>query len=252
MSILVLLSQKLAAFVVMITAMEYLVLRRQFTDQGVWSWSVVGQEFSHYPRVIKTVLNFFLSDRSIVPHFVVRLGLGCALLFADELQPLLLAALWLSTVLIAIRMRGTFNGGSDVMTAVVLACLALGNTQFGIYYLAVQVAGSYVVAGFVKLKNAEWRNGTALPHFMQAQTYGAPKWAQILVSKRFLSVSLSWFIILFECSFPIAFLSRELCALYLCLGLGFHLMNFFILGLNRFFWIWLSAYPVIYSLAQVR
>ena len=252
MSIFVLLSQKLIAFAVMVSAMEYLILRDQFSINGVWSWKVVGKEFKNYPALIRSGLSFFLNDLVIVLHILLRLILGGILLFANDLNPPLLAVLWFSTILIAIRMRGTFNGGSDVMSAVILGCLALGNTKFGIYYLAVQVSGSYVVAGIVKLKNKEWRNGSALPHFMRARTYGAPKWAARLASQKFLALLLSWIIILFECSFPLAFLSRQLCMAYLAVGLGFHLMNFFILGLNRFFWVWIASYPVIYSLAQVR
>lgn len=250
MSIFVLLSQKLAAFAVMIQSMEYLILRRQFGTNGVWSWNVIGKEFKRYPKLLSYALGLTLGDESFVLHLVLRLALACYLLFATELNPPVLGALWLSTVLIAVRMRGTFNGGSDMMTAVVLGCLALGNTKFGIYYLIVQVTASYVVAGAVKFMNQDWRKGTALAHFMRTRTYGAPKWAGQIASVKWLAFLLSWFIILFECSFPLAFLSRELFVIFACLGIGFHLINFLVLGLNRFFWIWIAAYPVLYTFVQ--
>lgn len=55
----------------------------------------------------------------------------------------------------------------------------------------------------------------------------------------------SWGVLAFECSFPIALLDIRAGIALLALASGFHLANALILGLNRFFWAWVSAFPAL-------
>lgn len=150
----------------------------------------------------------------------LRLAASIALFFGSP--PALVWFLLLTTVLTAVRFGGTLNGGSDYMTVVALSSLLV---PWGRLYLAVQLTLSYFVAGLVKLRQRDWRNGSALTRLT-----GLPR-------------QLAWPVLLWECTFPLAWLSHSLCLAYLAVGLVFHLANSKMLGLNRFFWIWLAAYP---------
>lgn len=150
----------------------------------------------------------------------LRLIASLALFFTCT--PALVWFLLLSTVSTAVSFGGTLNGGSDYMTVVILSSLLL---PCGRLYLAVQLTLSYFVAGLVKVKQRDWRNGSALTRLT-----GLP-------------AKLAWPVLLWECTFPLAWFNYHLCLGYLAVGLVFHLANTKILGLNRFFWIWLAAYP---------
>ena len=150
------------------------------------------------------------------------LRLAASLALFGTASPLLVWFLLFTTVYTAVRFGGTLNGGSDYMTVVALSSLLV---PWGRLYLAVQLTLSYWVAGLVKLKHKDWRNGSALTRLT-----GLPG-------------QLAWPVLLWECTFPLAWLNHGLCLGYLAVGLVFHLANAKILGLNRFFWIWLAAYP---------
>ena len=159
---------------------------------------------------------WFPSDRIFGYLLWLRLFASLALFLcpANALVWLLIAI----TLLTAIRFGGSLNGGSDAMTMVVLSSRLV---PWGRTYLAVQLTLSYFVAGLVKLRLPEWRNGRALTALT-----GLP-------------AGLSWPALLWECSFPLAWFCP---APYLTVGALFHLINTRRLGLNRFFWIWLAAY----------
>lgn len=142
-------------------------------------------------------------------------------LFATT-SPVLIWVLLLTTILTSVRFGGTLNGGSDYMTVVVLSSLLV---PWGQTYLAVQLTLSYFVAGLFKLKHPDWRDGTALTRLT-----GMP-------------AQLAWPTLLWQCTFPLVWLNHSLCLVYLAIGVVFHLANAKVLGLNRFFWIWMAAYP---------
>jgi hypothetical protein len=55
---------------------------------------------------------------------------------------------------------------------------------------------------------------------------------------------------LFELVFPLALLSPQALVIGLGLAVLFHFVNACLFGLNRFFWIWLAAYPSLLWLQQ--
>lgn len=80
----------------------------------------------------------------------------------------LIGILFLTHLLICIRFRGTFNGGSDMMTFVLLTgvfislCSESEQTQkLGLIYITINTLFSYFKAGISKLIRSEWRKGEA-------------------------------------------------------------------------------------------
>jgi hypothetical protein len=193
-----------------------------------WSWDCLRLEI---PRVLHPLLK---SNRLLL---TVRLlaAIG-ALLFGE---PVFIAILLFSTWAIAIRWRGTFNGGSDAMTFLILAAWLLAACvpqleSVCLLYVAIQLVLSYFVAGIAKIFNPQWRNGEALTYFFAQSGFNI---------SRGTSLGLSWILIAIECLFPFAFYAPTL---FVITAITFHVANVYIFGLNRFFFAWLAAYPALF------
>ena len=160
---------------------------------------------------------------------------------------------WILTgwsVMLLRRFDGPYNGGADKMTLLILTCLSLAHlaptrfwTEMALSYLAIQVVLSYFVSGWVKLRNPDWRNGTALRDVFGFSTYPVAENLRALSDAPRLTLVASWFVISLEVAFPLALSSTELLFAALAATALFHLANACVFGLNRFFWIWLAAYP---------
>lgn len=164
----------------------------------------------------------------------------------------ILILLYLSYFTASIKYRRNINGASDSLSFIILTCYLLSTlvpslSSLVLGYVCAQVVASYFIAGLVKLKFPGWRSGQALLDFLELKKYASsPSARSLLLAKPRLSFLASWTVILFELSFPLAFFNPLLLKIYLLIGALFHLGNFFIFGLNRFFWLWFSTYPLLY------
>lgn len=148
--------------------------------------------------------------------------------------------------------QGPYNGGADRMSLLILSCLCLvyflpsqrwQEIAFG--YLAVQLVLSYFISGWVKIKNPDWRNGRALSDVFQFSAYPVSESLRGWSKSPQLLLVMSWGVMLFELLFPISLLSTSSLAIALFAAACFHFANACLFGLNRFFWIWIAAYPSI-------
>lgn len=155
------------------------------------------------------------------------------------------------------RFQGPYNGGSDRMGLLTLYCLSLVHLMprpdlqevaFG--YLALQLLLSYVIAGWVKIRNPEWRYGRALADVFLFSAYPTSESVRVLADWSRLLLVMSWAVMLFELFFPLAILSQTTLIAGLVIAGIFHLANACLFGLNRFFWFWLAAYPSILWLQE--
>jgi hypothetical protein len=178
-------------------------------------------------------------------------------LLAGWQTPWACAALVIVSFFILKRFQGPYNGGSDRMGLLILCCLTLTHfmpvprwQEYAFGYLALQLVLSYFIAGAVKVVNADWRSGRALQDVFLFSAYpvseSVRKWAY---RPRILFV-MSWAVMLFELSFPFALMTQETLVVGLVLAACFHFANACLFGLNRFFWVWLAAYPSILWLQQ--
>jgi hypothetical protein len=239
-------TERLLGFALLLQTLELLQLRRTFSDSGVWAFAVLAEELQVLPRPLRWLLPY--------PAFMGVLALRLALapllmLGVSGLAPLLL----LSQLLICARFRGTFNGGSDYMSVVVLlgltgaACFpgSPSIVKASLAYICVQLVFSYFIAGSVKLARTEWRSGVALARLLASNRYGTPAWLVRLSQQPALAKVLTWALLAFECGFPAALLGPRVAALFLACGTLFHLGNVVAFGLNRFLFAWLAAYPAL-------
>ncbi|QHQ37146.1 HTTM domain-containing protein [Algicella marina] len=163
-----------------------------------------------------------------------------------------LIGLWLVCLIQLHRFDGPYNGGADKMVMLVLTCAGLAHLapdpywqDMALAYLAVQLLLSYFVSGWVKVVRAAWRSGRALRDVFAYSAYPASEAMRALAHRPRTLVLASWAVIAFELLFPLALFHQFTLMAALAIGAVFHLANAFCLGLNRFFWAWISAYPAL-------
>ncbi len=182
---------------------------------------------------------------------VVRLLLSLLLLMG--FQPVLVeAGLLIIACVLLYRFQGPYNGGSDCMSILVLLCLFLSHIsptpfwqQLALGYLAFQLTFSYFQSGYIKIINADWRSGQALTDVFAITAYPVSEHARRWAKSPQLMFVMSWSVIVFELLFPLSLLNHYALIVALAIAAMFHLANACLFGLNRFFWIWPAAYPII-------
>lgn len=230
---------------------ELIAIRASFSESGIWRWSVIREEFSTAPQLVRLALDRMLSDRAFLILLVLRLLGSCVLPVYPHV--VLVVALLLSTLLISVRWRGSFNGGSDSMAIVLLSGITLSSAwpdavtaQLAcLWYIALQCCSSYFVSGVVKLQQREWRRGETLARLFDLPRYEGQGVRRFLISHPRLGQIACWSIIAFECSFPVALQGERVCLCYIVMALGFHLANLALFGLNRFLFAWGATYPAL-------
>jgi len=165
---------------------------------------------------------------------------------------------WVSVLLLLLglailhRFQGPYNGGADRMSLLVLCCLCLVHfaptqrwQEIAFGYLALQLVLSYFISGWVKVVNPDWRSGRALCDVFQFSVYPVSESLRQWSNSPRLLVFMSWSVMLFELLFPFALFSKISLVVALFIAASFHFANACLFGLNRFFWIWIAAYPSI-------
>ena len=180
--------------------------------------------------------------------YALRLVLSLLLMSGVVSGPTL-AALWCLQAALLLRYDGAYNGGSDKMTILILTCLGCATwltgplAEVALGYLAVQLVLSYAVSGWVKLANADWRRGSALRDVFEMSAYPVSEAVRRLASHRQKILIGSWAVIGFEVLFPLSLFCAATLQVALAVAAVFHLANACLFGLNRFFWIWIAAFP---------
>ena len=253
------LTECLFALSLLIQTVEFLRLRAATDEHGLWSWSLQRRDIPS--AMWRRMLDVLFTPWVHQLHLWMRLVAALALIVQGGSLGLMVF-LFLGNVLILIRWRGAFNGGSDFLTLAVLtgllvayAVAAWGDTglgmKAGLWYIGIQSVTSYFMSGAVKILQPEWRSGRAMTIFLNAAIYGPlparhplrrPRWAQLG----------SWIFILWECLFPLALINATWAFAMCAVAVLFHFLVFWFFGLNRFFWAWVASFPAIIWCAGQR
>ena len=235
-----------------IQTLEYLRMGKFTANDAFWSWQLQRADIPNAP--IRACLDVLFQPHVHQWHLWLRLLAAAALAVQGVSLPLIVF-LFAGNLLILIRWRGAFNGGSDFFTLVVLTGLliaqvvgALGHVplgwEAGFWYIAIQAVTSYFMSGAVKLLRREWRNGSAMTIFLNGAIYG-PLSATHPLRNKWLAMLGSWGFIVWEILFPFSLFDPRLAAVFCALAALFHFLVFWFFGLNRFFWAWLCGFPAI-------
>jgi hypothetical protein len=235
-----------------IQTLEYLRMGQYTANDAFWSWQLQRADIPNAP--MRALLDVLFMPRVHQLHLVLRLLAAAVLALQGASLPLMLF-LFVGNLLILIRWRGAFNGGSDFLTLVVLTGLlisqvvgALGNPelgwQAGFWYIAIQAITSYFMSGSVKVLRREWRNGSAMTIFLNGAIYG-PLSPDHPLRNKWLALIGSWSFIVWEMLFPLSLLDPRLAVVFCAVAAVFHFLVFWFFGLNRFFWAWMCSFPAI-------
>jgi hypothetical protein len=242
-----------------IQTLEYLRMKHATGPQGLWAWSVQRQDIPS--ARMQAALDVLFAPDAHQAHLWLRAAAAVGLIFIGGSAPLLLF-LFLGNLLILIRWRGAFNGGSDFMTLIVLTGLliayvvgALGDAELGVqaglWYICIHAVSSYFVSGWVKTLRPEWRSGRAMTIFLNGAIYG-PLPADHPLRRPLFAFLGSWAFILWECAFPFALVNPAHAVGFCAVAACFHFLVFCFFGLNRFFWAWMCSFPAIIWCAGQR
>ena len=242
-----------------IQTLEYLCMKQASGPQGLWAWSVLRRDI---PQArVQRVLDILFDSNVHQWHQWLRL-LAALVLICNGGSFVLLLLLFLSNLLILIRWRGAFNGGSDFLTLVVITGLLIVYTvgawvttdigvKAGLWYICIQSITSYFMSGWVKILRPEWRSGQAMTIFLNGAIYGPLPEDHLLRNPRLAFLG-SWAFIFWECAFPFALINPAHALGFCMIAGGFHFLVFWFFGLNRFFWAWMCSFPAIIWCAGQR
>lgn len=243
----------LLAMSLIIQTIEFLSLSNSSDVRTKWAWSIQRGDLSHTNKLLRRFFDFIFSDSVHLIHLVLRLIFVLSLFWGVTIFSGIF--LFLSTIILLIRWRGAFNGGSDFMTVVtvtgqlivVTASYFVDEAQAwtaALWYVTIHSVTSYFMSGVVKLLNSQWRKGTALTYFLDGGLYG-PLSDHSLFRKSVIAILASWSFILWEISFPLVLIDQQLAVYFCMIAFGFHILVFRFFGLNRFVWAWTATFPAI-------
>ena len=243
----------LLAISLLIQTIEFLRLAPVQERDALWSWDVQRGDVAHASAPTRKLFDWLYRDRLHHAHLLLRLGAAASLFAGSSIVSATL--LFASQLIILIRWRGAFNGGSDFMTIVALTGLMVARWgqlivdpalawKAGLGYVCIHAMTSYFISGTIKLFSAEWRHGVALPYFLDGGIHG-PLAADSAFRRRGIAIVCSWAFILWECAVPLVLLGPAFAVAFCSVALLFHFLVFVFFGLNRFVWAWMVSYPAI-------
>jgi len=248
----------LSAYCVL-TALQALVDYERYTATGVLNWEVARLQFNkQWQQVTSDIL--FRGSRSrwlLVAHLLGGMSLGFQA--ATNTSSVIPASLVIvTTLLMGVRHHAGFNGTYHLSLVVALAVLWGRATQnpvsvkVAIAFVGLQSVLAYALSGWLKLGNADWRDGDVLTRLSESEIWIADSAATILARSPASKTVIAWSILTFECLFPVVlFLPKSAAVAVLLSGFLFHFINAVFLGLNTFLFIFVATYPAIYYLNRV-
>jgi hypothetical protein len=253
-------TERMAALGVILGSLEMLARPRALAEQGMLSWPV--------SRLRSPALAGGRSGALLDPLFnapgvyalcLVRAMSGVLVLAMPSASTLSICALVVAAVTSLLLMLRTSygNDGADQMMLIVLLPAAgarlIGDPraiEYALWFIALQCCLSYFTSGIGKLRGQSWRDGSGIVGILTTRTYGVSSLAWFLKRHRVLAVALSWLVILTEITFPIVFVAPDSWVPFILAGgLGFHIANAFVMGLNGFVWSFGAAYPAVARLS---
>jgi hypothetical protein len=180
-------------------------------------------------------------------------ALAAVALIVSPLSTIALAALFILSVMANLRHQHGRDGADEM--ALVLCVGLLGYSVLhrdeglgpllGPYFITAQVCLCYLISGIAKITSPEWVNGSAVRYIFGTKVYGTPQLTK-LVGARIPGLILCWPVIGWETLFPLSLLTPQTAAVFLVLGVMFHLGTACIMGLNSFLLVFLSTYPIVF------
>lgn len=243
------LTSKLISIYLVLSGLELFIGFRRGLVQSIWSYENLRQDLELGVPLPNYLIKKIFDERWF--QWICLFQTLVATFNFWNPNFVLLLVLFITHLSICIRFRGTFNGGSDMMALVVLSgSLIYIHTdklqvqKLGMIYIAIHTVYSYFKAGVVKVIHRDWITGRALSVFLgRSVFFDIKKISTLLDGKNFISWIACWGVLIFELAAIVLPFFRSYIWSYAITAILFHFIVFILFGLNRFFWVWLSAWP---------
>ena len=137
------------------------------------------------------------------------------------------------------------SGGIVLFNLFVLSIFYSFNDPRILHLITINLIVAYVSNGIKKLQSPRWRNGTGIRDMMKTNLFGNKILDGILNNNINIFKVLSWFIMLFQATFFLSLLNINFLAIYLFLGICFHIFVAVVFRLYDFLISFISAYPIL-------
>lgn len=243
----------LSSISIIISAFEWFALKQHLMSNGIFSWTI--RSLSIKNKLQKKYINLLFNYPNLLSLYVIQILAGITIFFSKN-HPISISICCgiISLISITLNFR-TKEGlyGADKMSRLILItgalCFIFPTLKiifFGLYFISFQLILSYGTAGWIRLFQPKWRDGSDLKLVLRQHTYSNKIIWRLIENNRFPLKSTAILILVFECSFVISlFLPTPFFFIYIIFGIIFHLTNAIVMGLNTFVWSFLSAYPAI-------
>lgn len=247
--------QRIACFGIALGCAEWLARPNGMSDTSLMSWEVARLRHRLFTfGWLADLLDLIFAHPRVRLLHATRLVLSLlGMVVVDgPWQLLVLGSLAFLSMVFLARQAFGFDGSDQALniSLLVLFLVAVipGRVSEGaaLWFLAAQLCLSYVTAGILKSKNPEWRDGRALVGVLDTHMYGNPSLAVRVRPHAGLVRMMGSGIVLWECSFPsVLVLPPAFLPLFVVTGIGFHIANALIMGLNSFVYAFAAWYPAL-------
>ena len=246
----------LATIGLLISSLEILASRENYTPTGILSWNVLRLRSDILNNIIPLKIIDFIFDTPyffgvIVFRIICLIGLIYAIFYHSNIS-FPLTFIVISNFLINYRSSYGCDGSDQMLTIVFfIVCISsyFGLADVGnvcLIFIGCQSCLSYFVSGVAKVAGKKWRKGTAVAEILSSQSYGNNLIGSFLQKHIYLSKLISWTTVIFECLFTIVLiLPNHYLYFFLGFGLIFHISIALLMGLNVFVWAFVCTYPAI-------
>jgi hypothetical protein len=254
-------SEQLAATTTLVSSLEYLVAREKFRPGGSNDWRVMRERTISAGPLERRILDLIGDERSTIALHASRAAVSAVLMLPGRGRWRGAGNAFLAASTYAMSPRHRYGSdGSDQASAVTQSALALARLSSdtriqdtALWYGAIQVNLSYVIAGWLKVTGRSWRDGSALPGIMRTRSYGYRPAFRLMDRYPRLARYVSHGTVAWEALFPIIYATRgELVRPILGTGILFHTINGFTMGLGKFLTGFASMYPMVAYTAVPR
>lgn len=178
------------------------------------------------------------------------LGIGLVLSGRNPAVPLI--TLLISQLLSYPRWKYFVSTDSPLLRAILLVLIlhyllpfSQVITEAGLLFISLYLVLIYHLTAIQKLKSNLWRNGQAIENFLNRFAF----WRSVspaTIQSKWLPKAAAWTVMLFELCFFIGLIWPEAGLSFVITGLIFHGGLSFSVGINHFFWTFISGYPAYF------
>jgi hypothetical protein len=253
--------ERLSAVSTLIASLELLARPQLYSDANLMSWRVSQLRSRWLLRgAVGRVFARTLTYRMFRALLMIRaIGSASLILGAGGGRGARTVKTTMALSVFPMTLRSPYGwDGADQMSAITSHVLAARAWRPEIEpdvqrFFALQLCLCYLASGVAKASSPEWRSGSALTGIASTEMYGDEAFHRWLQASRLRPLIIARGVIAAECAFPLVLAAPgRLRQAILVTGVLSHALLARIMGLNTFFWSFVSVYPALENYCRSR